>query len=223
MDEAPSDHRVWQSIDYRPAMAAPVPEILLPHLAPGHTALDIGCNTGNTALWLARHGISVTGIDINADALETSRTDAVRAGLQAIADFKLADIARDVVAGPFDAVLLIRVLTCFPPADEWNIVLHRVRDLLRVGGLLYVHDFLRDDDIAHYRQRYHEAEQRGWRPGNFNVNDPSGKVLFVAHHHTQVELEQIMEPYTRLDLSCHISRSLNGNECRMFRFLGRKR
>jgi hypothetical protein len=92
-----------------------------------------------------------------------------------------------------------------------------------VGGLLYIHDFLRDDAIAHYRQRYREAESHGWRSGNFAVNDAQGKLLFVVHHHSQEELKHIAEPYAQLGLTNHLSRSMNGNECRMFRFLGRKR
>jgi cyclopropane fatty-acyl-phospholipid synthase-like methyltransferase len=217
------DSRVWQSIDYRPAIASLTPESLLPYLAADQTALDVGCNTGKTSLWLARQGVSVTGIDINADALETARCEAVRAGLQSLTSFKLADITCDAVTGPFDIVVLIRVLTCIPAVDAWKTVLNRVHALLPVGGFLYVHDFLRDDRIAHYRQRYREAELRGWRSGNFSVNDAQGELLFVAHHHSQEELEQMAEPYIQLDLSSHLSRSMNGNDCRMFRFLGRKR
>jgi hypothetical protein len=101
--------------------------------------------------------------------------------------------------------------------------LRRVHALLPIGGFLYVHDFLRDDDIAHYHQRYREAESCGWRSGNFAVNDAQGKLMFVAHHHSQEELQQIAEPYVQLDLTSHLSQSMNGNECRMFRFLGQKR
>jgi cyclopropane fatty-acyl-phospholipid synthase-like methyltransferase len=223
MADIPIDLRAWQSIDYHPAIAAHAPESLLPYLAAGQTALDVGCNTGEISLWLARQGVSVTGIDINAGALETARCEAVRAGLQSLTTFKLADITCDAVTGPFDVVVLIRVLTCIPSTDAWNTVLHRIYTLLPVGGFLYVHDFLRDDAIAHYRQRYREAESRGWRSGNFTVNDAQGKLLFVAHHHSQEELEHIAEPYVPLDLTSHLSRSMNGNECRMFRFFGRKR
>ncbi len=222
MDNTPLDSRVWQSISYRPAIVEHVPDALLPFIAAGRTALDVGCNIGKTALWLARQGMSVLGIDINADALETARCQTAQAGLQSLATFKLADITCDAVPGPFDVVLLIRLLTCIPSQDAWKTVLNRVFESLSIGGLLYVHDFLRDDGIAHYHDRYDEAESRGWRSGNFAVNDAQGQLLFVAHHHSREELGQIVQPYIQLDLSCHLSRSMNGNECRMFRFIGRK-
>jgi SAM-dependent methyltransferase len=223
VDSDPFDSRVWQSIDYHPAIAELVPEALLPHLAGRQTALDVGCNTGANALWLASRGVSVLGIDINANALKTARCRASRAGLQSLADFQLADITCDALPGPFDIVLLVRLLTCIPSSEAWNAVLRRVWSSLPNGGLLYVRDFLRDDGIAQYRQRYAEGESFGWRAGNFAVNDSQGRLLFVAHHHTPAELDQIVTPYVRLDLTCHSSRSLNGNECRMFSFLGRKR
>jgi SAM-dependent methyltransferase len=223
MDNTSVDSRVWQSIDYRPAIAEHVPDALLPYLAVGRTALDVGCNTGKTALWLARQGVSVLGIDVNANALETARCQAAQAGLQSLARFSLADITCDAVPGSFDIVLLIRLLTCIPSQNAWSTVLNRVFASLPIGGLLYVHDFLRDDGIAHYHERYDEAESRGWRSGNFVVNDAQGRLLFVAHHHSREELGQIMQPFVQLDLTCHLSRSMNGNECRMFRFVGRKR
>lgn len=214
---------VWRSIDFRPAIVEHTPDLLVPYLAPGQRALDLGCNTGKTALWLARQGVSVLGIDINPDALETARQEAEREGLQSLARFQLADITCDSVSGTFDIVLLIRTLTCIPTTDAWNTVLQRVFALLPTGGLLYVHDFVRDDDLPHYRQRYRDGELLGWRSGSFAVNDAQGRLLFVAHHHTPAELDEISNPYERLALDYHLSQSLNGNECRMFRFLGRKR
>jgi len=222
MDNSPLDYRVWRSIEYRPAITELEPDALLPFLAAGQYAMDVGCNTGNTALWLARQGVSVLGIDLNADALEVARLRAAEAGLETLSHFRLADVTSDPLPGPFNMVLLIRLLTCIPSKDIWNTVLHRVFASLCSGGLLYVHDFLRDDEIAHYHQRYHEAESLGWRPGNFAVNDAQGRLLFVAHHHAPEELAQITKPYVQIDLSCHSSRSMNGNECHMFRFLGRK-
>ena len=41
-------------------------------ISPGK-ALDIGCGTGDNAIWLAQHGFSVTGCDFSATAIETAR------------------------------------------------------------------------------------------------------------------------------------------------------
>lgn len=223
MDSPLPTSSVWRSIDFRPAIVEHTPDLLLPYLAPSQRALDLGCNTGKSALWLARQGVSVLGIDINPEALDTARHDAEREGLQSLARFQPADITSDPLSGTFDILLLIRTLTCIPTTDAWNAVLQRISTLLTAGGLLYVHDFVRDDKLPHYRQRYRDGELLGWRPGSFAVNDAQGHLLFVAHHHTPAELDEITNPYERLALDYHLSQSLNGNQCRMFRFLGRRR
>jgi methylase of polypeptide subunit release factors len=42
------------------------------------TALDIGCGTGDNAIYLAKHGWRVTGVDYVAKPLEAARTKARR-------------------------------------------------------------------------------------------------------------------------------------------------
>jgi SAM-dependent methyltransferase len=49
-------------------------------LRPGR-ALDLGCGTGRNAIYLARHGWQVTGVDMIERALETARRAAERAGV----------------------------------------------------------------------------------------------------------------------------------------------
>jgi 2-polyprenyl-3-methyl-5-hydroxy-6-metoxy-1,4-benzoquinol methylase len=46
---------------------------------PAGTALDIGCGTGDSAIYLARHGWQVTGVDFVATALSKARTKATAA------------------------------------------------------------------------------------------------------------------------------------------------
>ena len=50
-------------------------------LRPGN-ALDVGCGEGADALWLARHGWHVTGVDISSIALARAATHATQAGAE---------------------------------------------------------------------------------------------------------------------------------------------
>jgi SAM-dependent methyltransferase len=43
--------------------------------------LDVGCGTGSDALWLARQGFQVTGLDIAGQAVDTARERAAQTGL----------------------------------------------------------------------------------------------------------------------------------------------
>ncbi|HEX2286393.1 MAG TPA: class I SAM-dependent methyltransferase [Mycobacterium sp.] len=60
-------------------------------LTPG-TALDVGCGTGDSSIYLATHGWKVTGVDFVPKALDKARTKA--AAKHATVDFVHADATR---------------------------------------------------------------------------------------------------------------------------------
>jgi SAM-dependent methyltransferase len=51
-----------------------------PRALPPGDMLDIGCGTGHDAIYCARHGWSVTGVDVTARALQAARRNAAQAG-----------------------------------------------------------------------------------------------------------------------------------------------
>ena len=74
---------------------------------PGH-ALDLGCGTGTTSLYLAARGWEVVGVDFAPNAIWRARRKARRAGLSGRATFLSADVARPELlagAGPFDLLI----------------------------------------------------------------------------------------------------------------------
>lgn len=62
-------------------------------LTPG-TALDVGCGEGGDAIWLAREGWQVTGIDLSQTAIDRARVSAMEAGV------KVTFAARDITSEP---------------------------------------------------------------------------------------------------------------------------
>lgn len=216
------DYGAWRFFDYRPAIAALSLDSLIPHLPGIKTALDIGCNTGGTALFLAKLGIKVLGVDINGKAIRTAQQCRVSRQLGEFAEFRELDVLESTDLGLFDLVLLVRTLTCIPELSSWKHFLRFAHMQLNQSGLIYVHDFLMSPELSNYGQRYSEGLARGWRPGNFMVKAPSGVELFVAHHHSDEEVREISMPYDTLHFQIHRSLSMNGNECKMFQFIGRK-
>jgi SAM-dependent methyltransferase len=76
-----------------------------PDALPAGTALDIGCGTGDSSIYLARHGWQVTGVDLSAKALDRARAKA--AGERVRVNFVRADATRLNSAGIGTAVSLI--------------------------------------------------------------------------------------------------------------------
>ncbi len=73
---------------------------------PPGRALDLGCGTGANAVYLAKHGWEVVGVDFVADAIERAKTRAVSAGVPV--RFVVGDVAQlgeADVTGPFDLLV----------------------------------------------------------------------------------------------------------------------
>ncbi|MBD7995830.1 class I SAM-dependent methyltransferase [Arthrobacter sp. Sa2CUA1] len=68
-------------------------------LHPGR-ALDLGCGEGADAVWLARQGWRVTGVDISAVALERAAAHAVQAGVDDLVTWVRADLADWALSDP---------------------------------------------------------------------------------------------------------------------------
>src|SRR5688572_12522126 len=72
-------------------------------LRPGR-AVDLGCGTGANAVFLARHGFDVTGIDFAPAGLAKARAAAARAGVSV--RFVEADLTKlPAGLGPFDVLV----------------------------------------------------------------------------------------------------------------------
>jgi SAM-dependent methyltransferase len=214
------NYAIWREIDYRPAVAEMLPHALLPHLNGGETVLDVGCNAGGAALYLAQNRFNVVGIDINASAIRTARARAAERELTNVR-FTVADLF-DATLPRFDAVIGLRLLTCFPDASERGYALARMDQALRPGGLIYLEDFMVTPQSATYAHRYAQGDEEGLGEGNFAVPDASGQFLFVAHHHSDGEVERMTRPYTALHRKSFQGLSMNGNLVNMFEFVGRK-
>src|SRR6185312_1026158 len=104
-------------------------------IRPGMRVLDLGCGVGDVSLVASRlvgPGGSVTGIDMDASAVEVARERAQAEGLSH-ATFVHSDLLSFTTAAPFDAVVgrLILIHTPDPAA-----VIRRAVSLLAPGGIV---------------------------------------------------------------------------------------
>lgn len=85
----------------------PPPEVqaLVAALPPGR-ALDLGCGYGRTAIYLARHGWQVDGVDFVPQAIAEANSRAEAAGVAENIQFHVGSVADlHFVAGPFDLAI----------------------------------------------------------------------------------------------------------------------
>jgi len=94
------------------------------------SVLDAGCGTGRVGRELARRGLDVVGVDLDAEMLETARRKAPDV------EWRLADLATVDLGRSFDAVILAgNVMIFLAPGSETSVVANMARHL-RPGGLL---------------------------------------------------------------------------------------
>ena len=103
---------VFYQLSYRFASprwdtGTPRPELveLVAGRRPGR-ALDLGCGTGTNAVYLARQGWEVVGVDFSPLAIETARKRGLASGSStSFVTGDVTDLARAGVRGPFDLVV----------------------------------------------------------------------------------------------------------------------
>jgi ubiquinone/menaquinone biosynthesis C-methylase UbiE len=102
------------------------------------TALDIGCGTGDNAIYLAKHGWRVTGLDYVAKPLEAARTKARAAGVTV--DFRQADATRLESAGVGADFTLIVDNGCLHgmSAEDRDGYVRSVGSVIAPGGRLLI-------------------------------------------------------------------------------------
>jgi SAM-dependent methyltransferase len=95
------------------------------------SVLDAGCGTGRVAIELARRGVAVVGVDIDASMLATARNNA-----PAI-DWYEHDLATLDLGRMFDAVVMAGNVPLFtPPGTQGAIVAGCARHVMTGGALV---------------------------------------------------------------------------------------
>ena len=102
-------------------------------MPPGQ-ALDLACGEGRNAVWLARQGWEVLGVDFSQNGLDKA------AALAARHDVSVEWVRADVTSyqAPPRTFDLVVILYLHVPRTEWSAVLTHAADALAPGGTLLV-------------------------------------------------------------------------------------
>lgn len=107
-------------------------------------AVDLGCGTGNYAIYLASKGFDITGIDLSPTAIQIANENAQKKGVKC--HFIVADITGDLreVEGTFDFAFDWEVLHHIFPEEKKRYI-RNVHNLLNPGGKYLSVCFSEDD------------------------------------------------------------------------------
>lgn len=147
--------------------------------SPG-SVLDAGCGTGRVARELARRGVDVVGVDIDADMLLTARRRSPEV------NWHCADLASVELGRTFDVILLAgNVMIFLAPGSESQVIANLVRHLAP-GGLVIAGFQLQAGRLS--AERYDEiATAAGlslserWSTWDRGAWDPRGDYILSVH------------------------------------------
>ena len=125
---------------------------------PALRVLDVGCGQGRDALFVARLGHHVVGIDKSVTGIRDLLADAAAEDLQV--DGYVADIRAFEPDGLFDVLLIDRTLHMLDP-DERPRVLRRLLESVASGGYVLIAD--ERSNIPAFEEIL-DADRRSWHP-----------------------------------------------------------
>lgn len=164
--------------------------ILYDYLESGCNILDIGCGTGNVSINLAFRGYSVTGVDLNREAIEIAKNAASRMNAVGKPEFREEDAADlPFRAGEFDLAVMQAFLTTIVEKEKRNQIIREACRVLKPGAFLYIAEFAQNWHLKLYRERYLRDFPLTKEEGSFFARNPeTGGVEFIAHHFSEKEL-----------------------------------
>jgi ubiquinone/menaquinone biosynthesis C-methylase UbiE len=158
--------------------------------SPACRILDIGCSAGNASIPLASQGFSVTGIDINPEALQMARSSSFSMECSQVPLFIRSDATVLPFAnGTFDIAIMQAFLTTITTKEDRARIIREACRVLKPGGHLHLADFGQTWHSKLYRERYINDLPVTKEEGSIIAYDrETGEVAYIAHHFTEKEL-----------------------------------
>ncbi|MBW6474780.1 MAG: class I SAM-dependent methyltransferase [Anaerolineaceae bacterium] len=165
----------WDQID-------PPPEVITQAalLTPGR-ALDLGCGFGRAAIYMARLGWQVDGVDFVAQAIQEAKVRAAQVGVSDRAHFFQSPVTElDFLQDPYDFVLDVGCAHSLS-LDELQTYHRELLRLLKPGAMFLL--------FAHLLEETVEGEEQNWMNENdlLMIFSKGFHLEKVEHGITQVE------------------------------------
>ncbi|MFI7006586.1 class I SAM-dependent methyltransferase [Streptomyces sp. NPDC050145] len=175
--------------------------------------LDYGCGYGRTLQELARHGFdNLRGVDASPGMIDRARL--VHPALHfTVLDEPPRSPCPDA---SFDMVVLFAVLTCIPGEEAQHRLITELHRVLKPGGILYVSDYLLQNDERN-RMRYDRCAAQYDNYGVFETADGA-----VFRHHPSSWFPHLLSAFEAVDSRKITVNSMGGHESTAIQYLVRK-
>ena len=182
------------------------------YVAKDSLVLDVGCGYGRTLQEL--HGLgyqNLMGMDFAEGMIRRGQS------LYPYLDLRVMEHASiDLPDDSVDAVILFAVITCIWNSEEQRKLIQEIRRVLKSGGILYINDFLLNDDQRN-QDRYAKYAEKYGIYGVFEL--PEGA---ICRHHDIVWIQELLQDYEQLQLQPLTFTTMNGNKSNGFFYIGRR-
>lgn len=180
------------------------------YVHPSSRILDVGCGYGRTLQELYLRGYrNLIGMDFSEGMISRGYS------LFPELDLRVkTGPAIDMENQSVDAVILFAVLTCIISDDEQLELINEIKRVLRPGGILYINDFLLNDDERN-RKRYEAALSKYPTYGIFEL--PEGAVL---RHHSESWIKTLLSDFHMKEYDHLVFTTMNGHQSNGFYFIG---
>ena len=213
MDNIGNQHKYWDSVAWDKVFTHPINmELFQANVPIESRILDYGCGYGRTVRELSNSGYcNVVGVDSSALMIERGRRTYPDLNLEVLLDSHGPDDD-----GAFDAIILLAVLTCIPTNAGQKDLIKKLRRLLRSGGVIYISDYCLQEDERNL-QRYEKFAEEFGPYGVFRL--PEGAIM---RHHSLAWIKSLLFQFEMIALSRIEVATMNGNQAKVFQYLGRR-
>ncbi len=180
--------------------------------------VDFGCAWGRVGFELQKKGYNVSGFDINKNSIEYASQQAKKTNEEY--PEKIDFITADALNLPyddnyFDACIMQAFLTTITNPEDRHEIIKEAWRVLSPRGILYLADFGQNWSNKLYKDRYLGDYSSTGEKGTFLVTEDGkegGKELFLVHHYTLEELEQLLKNRFNIEITLKTTfKTFHGN------------
>ena len=175
--------------------------------------VDYGCGYGRTLNQLQDIGFNaLIGFDYSAEMISRGRKEFPHLDLR-MSKYNLIECD----SGTVDMVIIFAVLTCIIDNQEQKKLIHEVERVLKPNGLIYINDFLINDDERNI-ERYDRFKSKYDNYGTFELGEGA-----ILRHHDSKWIAELTKNFEVLENETIVFKTMNGNKSNGIKYLGRKR